>query len=373
MKHLRAIISCAVAVLIIPTVVRAQGTPPDTITFNNGDSLVGHVVQATGSTVTFHSDAVGDITVDWKNVKELHTRTSMAVIRKDVSLSRRSARATVPVSPVTKQEQNIIVVPQPGNAPQTIPLADVGLLVEQSAFDKATTRNDNLLHDWKGTVTLGAALVTATQDSQTYTSRIELVRAEPAESWLNPRDRTSLSFANSYGKINQPLTPTIKTSIFHADAERDEYANHHFFLFGQAAFDHNSTQGLDLQQSYSGGLGWTALDSANETLDFKASGSYVRQEFVAGKIQDLSGSVFGERFRQKFRHDMILDERLTYTPAWNVTRAWSSLMTTSFTVPFYKSFGVSTSVADSYLNDPLPGFRRNSFQFTAGVTWSLAH
>jgi hypothetical protein len=356
-----------------PFVNAQTPAPPDTITFTNGDTLTGHVVQATGSTVTFHNDALGDVTVNWKNVKELHTTSALAVLRKGVTLSRRAARATVPVSPITKQEQTLLVAPSPGAAPETISLADVAVVVERTEFEKATTRNADLLHDWKGTVTLGASLVAATQDSQTYTSHIDMVRAEPAENWLAPRDRTSLSFSNAYGKINEPLAAPIKTSIYHADAERDEYFNHHLFVFGQAAFDHNSTQGLDLQQSYSGGLGWTVIDSPNETLDLKASGSYLRQEFQAGSSQDLSGSVVGERFRRHFRHDMILDQRLTYTPAWNVTRAWSALGGVSFTVPFYKNFGVSTSVTDSFLNDPLPGFRRNSFQFTAGITLTLAH
>src|SRR5208283_875268 len=123
------------------------------------------------------------------------------------------------------------------------------LVIDQPAFETAINRNPGLLRDWKGTVTLGAALVAATQNSRTYNAAIGLVRAEPGENWLDPRDRTSLNFSTSYGEVTQPSSPTLKTSNFHGDAERDEYFSRHLFAFAQAAFDHNFSQGLDLQQT----------------------------------------------------------------------------------------------------------------------------
>jgi len=59
-----------------------------------------------------------------------------------------------------------------------------------------------------------------------------------------------------------------------------------FYAFGQGAFDHNFSQGLDLQQTYSGGIGWTLIDRANQTLDLKASLSYVRQQFSGAPGQN---------------------------------------------------------------------------------------
>jgi hypothetical protein len=64
--------------------------------------------------------------------------------------------------------------------------------------------------------------VEATQKSNTFTANIGLVRAVPSENWLDPRNRTIVDFSTSYGKLIQPNTPTVKTSIYHADAERDE-------------------------------------------------------------------------------------------------------------------------------------------------------
>jgi hypothetical protein len=52
-------------------------------------------------------------------------------------------------------------------------------------------------------------------------------------------------------------------------------------------------------------------------------------------------------------------------------RDYSAAFSTVLTLPVYKRLGASTGVIDSFLNDPPPGFRKNSFQFTLGATYSL--
>jgi hypothetical protein len=345
--------------------------PPDVIVFNNGDKLAGHFVRSTSANVTFHSDAIGDLTIDWSKVKELQTNTRVAVIRKGVHLAHRSDSASVPQGTLAMRDQTLILTPPPSAAPQPVPVGEAVVVIDQPAFDKAIASNPGLLQDWKGTVTLGASLVAATQNSRTFNGALNLVRTEPAENWLDPRNRTSINFSTSYGEVTQPNSPTLKTSIYHGDAERDEYVSHRLFVFAQGAFDHNYSQGLNLQQTYSGGLGWTVLEGANQTLDLKASGSYLRQQFEAGPGQSLVGSVISQHYNRRFQHGFVADEHVTYTPAWNDTKAWSAAFGTVFTMPVYKRLGASSSVIDSFLNDPPPGFKRNSLQFTLGATWAL--
>ncbi len=171
--------------------------------------------------------------------------------------------------------------------------------------------------------------------------------------------------------MTQPGTPSIKTAIFHGDAERDEYFRPRLYFFGQGAFDHNFSQGLDLQQTYSGGMGVTVIERANETLDLKASVSYIRQEFAGAANLDLIGSVFAEAFNRKFKHGLILDQHLHITPAWNNTSAYSAAFNTVLTLPVYKRLNGSAGFIDSYLNNPPPAFRKNSVQVTLGVTYAL--
>jgi hypothetical protein len=348
---------------------------PDVITFTNGDKLSGHFVRSTAANVTFHSDAVGDITVEWKNVTQLETNTKVALIRKGVQLKHRSDSASIPQGILAMNDQKLTLTSTPGvdqgAASQPIPVAEAAIVIDQPAFQKAITHNPNLLQDWKGSFTLGAALVAATQDSESFNGALNLVRAVPAEDWLDPRDRTIFNFSTSYGEIKQSGTPTVRTSIYHLDTERDEYVSRKFFVFASAAFDHNFSQGLELQQTYSGGAGITVVSAASQTLDLKASASYLRQQFNKAPEQSLAGSVFAEHYNRKFFHGIIADQHLTFTPAWSNTRDWSGSFSTVFTMPVYKRLNASTSLIDSFLNDPPPGFRKNSLQLSLGATWAL--
>ena len=96
------------------------------------------------------------------------------------------------------------------------------------------------------------------------------------------------------------------------------------FGFGEASFDHNYSQGLNLQQTYNGGIGWTVVTSAKQELDLKASMAYIEQQFASGPEKSLVGSVFAEHYNRKLTHGLTLDENASVTPAWNNTNAYSA-------------------------------------------------
>jgi hypothetical protein len=173
--------------------------------------------------------------------------------------------------------------------------------------------------------------------------------------------------------VSQPRSPTLKTAIFHGDLERDQYLPHsHAYFFVQTAFDHNFSQGLDLQQMYGGGIGWTVVRRPNATLDLKGSMSYERQSFqTAASNHNLVGSVFSQNYLRKLAHGMTWEEGIAITPSWNIRKAYSWTASTALNVPVYKRLGFSLAAADSFLNDPPPAFKKNSFQLTMGVNYSL--
>jgi hypothetical protein len=343
---------------------------PDVLLFTDGERLTGHFVKSAGSSVTFKSDALGEITVDWTKVKELETSAKVAVIPKNVKL-RKHTDVAIPTGTLSMQDQQVRLTNPPAEAPRSIPVADTGQIIDQAAFQNAMTHEPGFFSAWKGTATVGAAVVNATQDSESFTGAVSLVRAIPTEGWLTPSNRTSLNLNAAYGEVTQPATPSIKTAIFHGDLERDEYFSPRFYGFGQGAFDHNFSQGLDLQQTYSGGIGWTLIDSANETLDLKGSLSYVRQQFSGAPGEELVGSIFAEAFKRKFKHGLTFDQHLTLIPTWNDTNAYSASFNALLTMPVYKRLNGSAGFIDSYLNNPPPAFRKNSVQLTIGVTYVL--
>jgi uncharacterized protein DUF481 len=361
-----------VLVLALHLSAQTQSPGPDSIVFINGDKLVGHFISSSGSSVKFKSDVLGDIAVDWSKIKELHSASKVAVIRKGVKLDKHSDPSTVPQGTLSMQEQNIQVA-SPPQVPQTIPVSDAAAIVDQPVFEKALEHRAGFSEGWGGALTLGGTLVSATQDNRTFSGAINLLRVDPSETWIAPRNRTAFDFSASYGELSQPGTPTVKTSIYHADGERDEYLSQRIFAFGQAVFDHNYSQGLTLQQSYGGGVGWTVIQDANQTLDLKASVDYIRQQFQAGLNESLVGSTFAQHYRRKFKRGLVADELLSFTPAWNDTNAYTASFNTLLTMPVYKHLGASTGIIDTFLNDPPPGFKKNSFQYTLGLTYTLVH
>lgn len=344
---------------------------PDVLIFTDGEKLIGQLKSAKGDSIVFKSDMAGEVTVAWSKIQELRTSHAFAVVNKNVKLGKHADISQVPQGNVAMTDQKVAVEPATG-APRTVPVPDVGFVVAQPEFEKAMHHQAGFFQDWGGAVTAGLSLVQATQSARTFTGGIALVRTEPAEGWLNPSTRTLFDFSAAYGKVTQTGLEDIKTAIYHGDAEEDKYFSPRLFGFGQAAFDHNFSQGLRLQQMYGGGLGWTASKSAAAELDLKAGLSYIHQGFdISASNQSLVGTTFAEIYTRKFQHGILLNEQLSATPSWNNTNAYFGTGSVSLTMPVSKRLSMTTAALDTFLNDPPAGFKKNSFQFTAGLTYAL--
>ncbi len=342
----------------------------DVIIFADGEKLIGQLESATGSSVKFKSNAAGEVIVDWSKIQELHSSAKFAAIPKDTKLTKSSDMSKVPQGTLNVSNQQLAVTGGPGQ-PQTIPVGNVGNVVSEESFQKAFART-SFLQGWTGGATAGISLTEATQKNETYTAAVNLVRSVPTENWLDLRSRTMLTFNEAYGTISQPNTPTVKTSLFHLDLEQDWYVSSRVFVFGQALLDHSYSQGLDLQQTYGGGVGFVVFKTPNQELDFKASMDYINQRYTDSSLnKSLIGSVFGETYNRKFVHGILFDEQAGFTPAWNDTSAYSAFASADLTFPVYHRFGLTLGALDNFLNTPPPGFKKNSFQFTLGATYSF--
>jgi hypothetical protein len=207
--------------------------------------------------------------------------------------------------------------------------------------------------------------------------------------WLAPRDRTTFNLAESYGKLSTPVIPptvpptaasVVITSIFHTDAERDEYFSPRLYALGDVAFDHNFGQGLQFQQLYGGGIGYTALKNAVQELDLKADVHYEKQQYItstgAGVTTttpsvNIIGTTIFEGYHRNLPRKMLFTETADILPAWNTPRAYSANVTASLSLPVFKRLSATVSAADNFLNDPAAFYKKNSFQFITGVTYLL--
>ena len=344
---------------------------PDVLILTDGEKLIGQLKRSNGTSVTFKSDMAGEVKVDWSNIKELHSSQRFAVIKTDLKVHRHFDPSSVPQGVISVADSKLEVNTGEGVAPQTIPLIEAAQVINAAEFQK-DIGYAGFLQDWKGALTGGLSLVESTQKSRTFTGGFHFIRAVPGADWLEPRNRTILDFGAAYGKVTQPGTASVKTEIFHASAERDEYFSPRLFGFGQAAYDHNFSQGLDLQQSYGGGIGWAVIKKADRELDLKGSMTYIRQSFQESKgNQNLIGATLAQTYNRRFVRGIFFVEQLAVTPAFNNPDAYSAIGSATLTIPAYRRLNLNVGILDSFLNNPPPGFKKNSFQFTTGVAYTL--
>lgn len=362
----------------------APAPATDTLVLADGNTLHGTLVSAVSGTVTFHTDSLGDVKVPWARVRELHTAGNFAVLSTQMKTRGKKAAAALPDGTLDATGETITV--HPANAqPAAIPAKDAQYIIDQATLNQQLYHEPGFFQGWNGSATAGATLVSATQDQYTVSGSLGLMRAVPTVSWLDTRNRTSADFSGSFGKITQPgytgpagpVAATVtKTSITHLDAERDQYVSSRFFALAQTSFDHNFSQNLDLQQIYGGGMGWTALKTPTQTADLKATMQYEKQSFISGPPsanQNLIGSTFSADYLMK-RKLFAWTQEIAYIPAWNNARAYSANETNTLAFPTWKKLGFSVGTMDSYLNDPpasFPPTKRNSFQFTMGLTYAF--
>lgn len=378
-RLLRVAAYILLATCLLPmNVARAADTvakpQPDLLVFANGDKLTGKLDHEAGGVVFFASDNAGMVQVPWAKLKELHTQKPFAVIENGILVHRKKSNLDVPVGNIAIDGDTLTVDTAQG--PQQVPVKNVEYLVDQATFVKNVKHSQKLTQGITGSITAGASLVYSTQNSESVNSAVTLARGVPAVAWLPARERTLLNFSNSYGRITEPGTPTVKTNILHGGLEEDEYFSPRFYVLEQSMFDHNFSQGLDLQQLYGVGLGYTVLKSPAQELDLTATVDYTKQQFAATATGpatsiNLIGSSFGDTYMRKFTKNIVFNEASVFNPAWNTPTDYTANISAGATISVFKNFGLTIGAIDSYLNDPPAGFKANSVQFTTGLTYTL--
>jgi hypothetical protein len=355
---------------------------PDVLIFANGDQLTGKLERVTGGNVVFASEMAGELTISIDKVKELRSGGEFALLRKGERVGKtQAAEGSVMVA-----GGNLTLTPPAGESAAIVPAKEVDYLIDKATFDQQVSRKAGFRSGWNGTITGGANLERSTTTGTTLSAGLSLVRAIPTVDWMPARNRTSVDVSESYGKLSTPVIPpttpatgpsVVLTNIFHADAERDEYFSPRVFALGDTAFDHNYGQGLQLQEIYGAGLGWTAIKNEKQELDLKVDVHYEKQQFIstAGSVatpsMNIIGSTIFEGYHRVLPRKILFTETANILPAFNDFKAYSANVTAALSIPVFKRLSATVSTTDNFLNDPAPYFKKNSYQFITGVTYLL--
>ena len=355
---------------------KAVPSPADVLIFNNGDRLTGKLLRAVEGNVVFRSDMAGELTIPFSKVKELHSGSAFVALRE----GKPGRTKPVGTGVVTVESGNLLLA-QPGKAAETIPAKQLAFLIDEQSYAREIEGHASFRRGWSGSATAGLTLVRSTETATTFTGAANFVRQIPTVAYLPKNHRTTLNLTETYGTNATPVIPqttppspstVVQTSIFHADGERDQYFNPRLFALTDVSFDHNFSQGLQLQQLYGIGFGWTPLQDGRQQIDVKADLHYEKQQFLnRGSNLDIVGSIFQENYRRTLPHKIALTQWANVLPAWNDLVAYSANAYVGLTMPVLRRVSVSLSATDNYLNNPSPGYRTNSVQFVTGVTYAI--
>jgi hypothetical protein len=370
---------------LAPTVLQAQAKVPDTVVFSNGEQLTGELETADGGGITFKSPVAGEVKIDWANIKTLHSSKSFAILLAKQKLTRKNAEQLTPVGQVSAENKVITVTGPTGS--KSIPVGDASQLLDAGDFTKAVAREPGLLKGWGGAATAGVTLIRATQNTTTFNGAINLSRSAPEVGWLPPRDRTIVGYSQSYSTVSQPGVSTVETNIFHANGERDQYFSPRLFAFGSATFDHNFSSNLGLEQAYGGGIGITLIKNAKQEVDFKGDIHYEKEVFfnnsnsltATTQNQNILGSTFSETYVQRLnKKGLVFNEFGSVSPSWSQSNtsstqpnAFSAHVQGSLLFPVYKGFAFNVGAVDDFINNAPTGSKKNSTQFTMGITYAI--
>ncbi|TAN24276.1 MAG: DUF481 domain-containing protein [Acidobacteria bacterium] len=332
----------------------------DTLIFKNGDELTGTLVRADAKGCVFASKMASDVTAPWDNIRELRTTTTFVVVTKGGEVY----RGTLLV------ENDSLVVSSATAPPAFLGAPDVLMVVDPKTYTKEVLAHPRLWQSWRGQIVGGFSQVSATQSSTSYTTQLDLQRPVPKLSWLEQRSNTLLHFNGTYGKLSQPHTPTVRTSIFTAGLEQDQDISKRLFLFANTRFDHNDAQGLQLQQAYGGGIGWKVKTTSDTQLALRADLHWTRQRFLSTVNNNFLASSVTETLRQML-HKVIWTQSISITPSITHGVAYQMSGISAWAMPVYHSLSLNFTVVDAYLNNPQPGFLKNSLQYSTGLQINL--
>jgi len=356
---------CLVLGVLLPWVAWGDRPPPPqpaVLQFTNGDRLSGSVVRADSTHVVFKSAIAGEITVPWASVQNLAAGPALVVV----------TRKYVVRGGTLEGDPNNLTMVRPGYLPTVVPVKDVEMVVSASTYDDVIAAQPRPWQDWKGAATAGVNFVAATQSARGFNGSLALVRALPSLDWLPPASSTQIHVQGNYGELSQHGLPVVKTEIYGASVEQDQYVTaRRLFVFGDLHLDHNLAQGLSLQQSYGGGVGWSFNPHHNTALELKGNLHFTRQAFFAPQVNNFVAVGLGETLQHRLLGHLQWDESVTVSPALTQRRAYQVAGATGLLIPIARRFSFNTRLSDSLIGNPQPGFQRNSLQFTSGLQYSL--
>ena len=343
----------------------------DQVTLKNGDRLTGTVVKSDGKTLVLHTDAAGDVTIQFDAIQQITTEKDLHVSLKD---------GKTVVGPVTTSDGKIEVATKTGGTVET-PKEDVKLIrndAEQAAYEKSL--HPGLMHGWNGGANVGFSV--ARGNSQTENLALAFNAAHPT---LN--DKITIYASSIYTK-NDLGSPSTVANLVQGGLRYDRNVNPKLFVFGSADFMSNALQFLDLRGVYGGGFGYHAIASDTTTLNFLGGINYTHETYsngavVAGvtppvfvsygKTNRFAALTLGEELMHKLGKSTVVTQNLGFFPNLQQTGEYRMTFNLGTATKISKWLGWQNQFGDIYVSNPPTRSKKNDVILTTGLNVNFTH
>jgi putative salt-induced outer membrane protein YdiY len=339
----------------------------DQITLKNGDRLTGNVVKGDGKTLVLHTDAAGDVTIQFSAIQDIKTDQELHVSLKDGKIA---------VGPVTTADGKVDVVTKTAGTVEALK-EDVTLIrndAEQAAYEK--TLHPGLMQAWTGGANVGFSVARGNSQTENLALAFNAARS-------TTKDKITL-YASSIDTKNDLATPSTVANLETGGLRYDRNVNPRLFAFGAADFMSNALQSLDLRGVYSGGFGFHAIKSGATTLNFLGGINYTHETYsnttsgtppvitAYGKTNRFAALTLGEELSQKLGKSTVITQNLYFYPDLQQTGQYRGTFNFGTVTKLSKWLGWQNQFGDIYVSNPPSGAKKNDILFTTGLNFSFA-
>jgi hypothetical protein len=326
----------------------------DVIIMNNGDRLTGKIKSLKSGVLSVSLDYVdGTISVDWLKVARFESSQLFVVLTQSGS----SYQGSLVTSEATPGQPVIIHVTDTGGTTVDI---------ERSKIVRMSQTSEELHQRFSGDINLGVIHSKGNQATQyNFGTDVQYLR----ERWAAQASYSSSLSANSGSTTS--TRNQVQLSSYHL------LPIHNYFYEGLGNFLQSSVQGIRLQTTLGGGIGYFFKDTNTSTIDLVGgfawqgtdySASVVRQppQNVAAALLALEVELF------KFKKTN-LDVKASLLPALSDPGRVRFNTNASYYLKLFGNLSWNLSFYGNWDNQPPPGFSGSDYGTSSGLTWTFGN
>jgi putative salt-induced outer membrane protein YdiY len=332
----------------------------DVVNLKNGDRVTGTLVTVKGGKLTLKSDVMGQVTIPLAQVARFSTAKPVAVVIK----GQRPMQGSLEIKPsgewqVAAEGKNRAVAP-----------VKVDVVMPTETYQALVEATPEPWQGWKGSASLGYSIQHGNQQTNTLTTTINAVRERPEAPVFQPHWRTNFGLttllSHAQEQQNTVTSHTLSTSL-----RQDYLLTPSNFVFALAQFDHVSTEGLYLRQTYGGGFGRDLFKGSRTTLSALGGLTFVHQKFFTGECTQSAEALAGEKLGLQIMKWVRFDQYLNFYP--NISYGGEYRFDTSgvLSVKLSTRLSLNTSVIDLYLSNPPAGNQKNNITLSTGIGYTF--